>query len=159
MPHPPPPSFPMSRFYLQSQHQVFTTKTGISCHRCMSGVPGGNLVARRRWLLSPCVPAPDVEKWLGMDAPLHLPMGIKVIVGGVIVHPSHDLMRYRGLLVCKACGFRASVLPTGLSKACLRHPTKWGKSNLRAFASGRLPNQLAYWPDIDGRTPRGFLLL
>ena len=94
-----------------------------------------------------------------MDAPLHLPLGVKVMVGGTIVHPSHELMRYRGLLVCKACGFRASVLPTGLAKACLRHPTRWGNSNLRAIASGRLPNQLAYWPDIDGRTPRGFLVL
>ena len=74
---------------------------------------------------------------------------------GILLHATHRLAMYRGLVFCVACGFYAATLVRDLRWQCQclekrQPPTLQGRQNLRRLAAGICP-QGASWPDEQER--------
>ena len=68
-------------------------------------------------------------------------------IGKQVIHVSHDLRLFRGLIFCNTCGCRAQHKLHGLAHQC-SPPTPYGAASLRKLNKGKLPPKLSCWPDV-----------
>ena len=96
----------------------------------------------KHWLTSHCLKnaiAPQVKHiQLASDASIH--------IGNQVVHNSHNLFSYRGLLFCFKCGAFGSKKLNLLSKQC-EQATYTGERALKYILRGDKPPSLTEWPD------------
>ena len=96
----------------------------------------------KHWLTSHCLKnaiAPQVKHiQLASDASIH--------IGNQVVHNSHNLFSYRGLLFCFKCGAFGSKKLNLLSKQC-EQATYTGERALKYIFRGDKPPSLTEWPD------------
>ena len=95
---------------------------------------------RREWLATECTPCTPSRVDVDIDPlrPRVFPLGVQVSVGGRVLHPSHSLEEYRGLIICTKCGHRASVRPKDLVNACMPGPTLRAGGSLASIRCRRL---------------------
>ena len=127
-----------------SEHVAFQAGRGrLACARCRSNFSAScskNLI--RQWLKSPC-------KAIGSSRDKPIPCFDTFHIGTSLVHSTHKLNRYRGLIFCSKCGSLSQGEVLGkLSKTC-QPPTPYGKRNLAHIYDNRPPPGVNHWPLSD----------
>ena len=74
------------------------------------------------------------------DRPKPFPMEL-VTVGNQIVHPTHKLNLFEGIIYCRTCGYKAQTKGGGFLKKlvdpCPKAPaSQYGIESLKAFSEG-----------------------
>ena len=72
---------------------------------------------------------------------------MQVWLAGHLAHPTHDLLHYRGLFVCLACGAMGSTKLRLLVTECPGLYIASGDKVIRRVLQGCLPWGLTQWPD------------
>ena len=132
------PKVPLVRHIADSKHVIVERDSGLLCLACRQTVSMGacHIVS---WLQGHCTPIPT-----------HHDMPMKVCtsgfaVGRQVVHHTHYVCMFKGLLFCSKCGSRGPGKLVHLALPCLP-PTSHGLSVLKAISLGRLPPGLRVWP-------------
>ena len=149
-PRPPQPRHPLSWFVLRSQHAPLVWPHYISCLKCDAFCEGYSLSTARSWLQSACLAADmPMDLIRPTQWPSHkpglIPADCQVRVGGRLLHPSHRLAMYRGLVHCRHCGGYAAHHASKLLRPC-GQMSAFGKRQLSLLSRGLLPDKLAEWP-------------
>ena len=107
------------------------------------------------WLSTPCVSIARSEYVLASSRDfVRIPGRMLVSFKGSLLHATHQLCMYRGLLFCTQCGFYAASIvrhlrwPCAVSRGHLVTPQ--GKRNLDRLAAGLCPI-MARWPNEEQR--------
>ena len=105
----------------------------------------------KAWMSTSC-PSP-LTQVLGADTltrPRPLSSTSPTWLGGFVLHTSHRLYSFRGLVFCNVCGFFASKFPKKLKLPCDQDlpqcPTPQGACNLDRIWKGLLPFGAPGWP-------------
>ena len=69
-----------------------------------------------------------------------------VHLGSRVIHVSHNLYRYRGLIYCLKCGAIGAYQARLLAEPC-EEPTFTGARTLRYLQKDKLPPGIQAWPD------------
>ena len=145
-----PRPLPTSFFAVRSEHSIILSSGSASCARCHLGVNGLPSLLKA-WMSTSC-PSP-LTQVLGANTltrPRPLSNASPTWLGGFVLHPSHRLYSYRGLVFCNVCGFVASKVPKKLKLPCGQDlpqcPTLQGASNLDRLWKGLLPHCSPGWP-------------
>ena len=97
---------------------------------------------------------PGASPWTNMPnnclKPWRLPMASKCVYMGKVIHPSHSISYYRGVVYCNRCGYystgkRSMHLSTGCGMS-VRPSQVVIRDSLR---EGRCPSQIGRWPRAD----------
>ena len=135
-----PPHIPLQDFMVGSSHfaHIPDGADRVHCARCHSSFHVRDRGARA-WLAAPC---PNVGT--DFDRPIHLPYEL-IHIGNRVVHHTHELMSFKGLVYCKRCGTRGTNQLRKLAVEC-EPPTQYGKQSLAKLAGGKLPPNMTRWP-------------
>jgi hypothetical protein len=137
---PPIPKVALETAMFNSSHVCVENEHTVSCARCRSNFSKSNVTLLRSWLGSVCSAIGSSS-----DAPTAL-LYHNIHIGKTIVHHSHSLMMYKGLLYCNRCGCMSKQGKLhGLALAC-GPPKPYGRSNLGRIKRGLLPFRLECWP-------------
>ena len=100
------------------------------------------------------IPESMLKRWV-------LPAGGNkgIVYNGKIVHPSHKLIYYRGLLYCCICGYYTTGTRIHhLARACRMKAPSSQKRLLRCMRAGRAPCPKGVWPlPDDEQCPSGLI--
>ena len=123
----------------KSAHVCYTANNRIFCARCKSNysLHTPNI---RDWLNSPCLAIGT-----DIDRPIPIPYDV-VHIGKLIIHSSHRLHIYRGLVFCNHCGAISRFSKLGLLAQVCQPPKHYGKSNITRLHNGLLPISVDFWP-------------
>ena len=70
-----------------------------------------------------------------------------LVVGCRLLHDTHVLWHFRGILFCSFCGSHATTAPRRLVDPCRLVASALGKRVVRAIMEGNLPTDVDKWPD------------
>ena len=101
--------------------------SGLSCSDAMS------TAARREAAVRPIAFARD---------------GAEVRIGSAILHASHRLLHFRGVVACELCGSYATSRPVAIAHPCCGHPAAEGARVLHRLRAGQLRSALSARPDV-----------
>jgi hypothetical protein len=136
-------SMPAGNMSLESRHELVSPSVSF-CLRCGWGPRHGT--PRSTWLKAPCHGSFALRPAFGLSA-LH---GVRVSghlqIRGAIVHTSHEVLLYKGVYMCTACGYMASRHVKELAKPCGCVITPTRRSGLKKLCRGELPYSLQQWP-------------
>ena len=140
------PRVSLARLVDLSSHTIVESESHIRCVRCLSSFKKSDPQAKR-WLQASCAVVGSAT-----DKPIPI-FYSNVHVGSSIIHHTHKLFTFKGLVYCNKCGCRAgSRVLRGLADRCAP-PTQYGMSSLAAIREGQLPPKLPYWPAEPPLTP------
>ena len=137
----------------RSAHVCFTVNNRVHCARCKSNfsLHTPNL---QDWLNSPCLAIGS-----DIDRPIPIPFDV-VHIGKLVIHSSHKLRIYRGLIFCNKCGSISRYSKLGLLAQICEPPKYYGSNNLVRLNRGQLPINVDVWPaDADNGTQYNMLEL
>ena len=139
---------------LASEHDAIIEANGAHCVLCWTGCGRGTRQLHR-WLLTPCTPIFESDEAQASSRDfVRIPRRMQVQFKGKLLHESHELRMYRGMVFCSLCGFYASNHAKKLLDPCMvaggAERTAQGKSCLRRLAKGLTPHPTVHrWPDMD----------
>ena len=139
----------LSRLVLQSSHVIRVHRNGLSCVRCFGGVATALKAPMEHFLATPCCPPPAIASSVCMPVrplPLLTLPDQRVFVGARVMHSSHRLWHYRGLLICSTCGRFAAFRGRTLPAPCVGHRGPYGTHNWNRLLKGLLPRGCPAWP-------------
>ena len=137
---------------LQTQHTPVIERNGAHCVVCWTG-SGPGTRQLYRWLSTSSSPVhcrADVQA--SSRYFVKLPGSLLINFKGRLLHATHDLCMYRGMVFCAACGFYAGVHAKKLCQPCRvgfegLPRTAQGEACLRRLEAGRTQHPtVLYWP-------------
>ena len=149
---PRPLSTPLGVAVMASQHKFTFFSGSARCYICHESAPSmrSHLMD---WLCSPCKVDPMMAHafFSGTKRPAKVPNHRPVVVGKQVVHDSHKIHVYQGLIFCGACGYYASKRLLNLVNEC--QPLKDHDTIMRvkSLRQGKLPSGLIDWPNSTRR--------
>jgi len=141
----PPERKTLAELFALSSHRPFFEGDRIRCERCADSLPKQGQ-RTREWLGGICVPCGSSHV-----RPTRLQSNT-VTVGKLTSHSSHKSNIFKGLVYCKRCGARGPSKFVALARPCVE-PGANGLRNLEAIRLGKLPDNLAHWPDQSDLRP------
>ena len=137
-----------------TDHEPVIEANGAHCVLCWAGCGRGTRQLHH-WPSTPCMPifeSADAQA-SSLDF-VRLPRRMHVQLKGKLLHESHDLRMYRGMIFCHSCGFYAGNHAKKLTASSLvasgEEPTAQGTACLRRLARGLTPHPtVLMWPDQD----------
>ena len=139
---------------LASEHDAVIESNGAHCVLCWTGCGRGTRQLHQ-WLSTPCTPIFESEFAQASSRDfMCIPRRVQVQFKGKLLHESHDLRMFRGMLFCHMCGFYASNHAKKLLEPCLvatgAERTAQGTACLRRLSRGLTPHPtVVSWPDRD----------
>ena len=149
---PRPISTPLGVAVSASQHKFTFFSNSARCYVCHESAPSkrSHLID---WLNSPCKVDPKMAYafFSGTKRPARLPEHRPVVVGRQVVHESHKLSVYQGLIFCGNCGYYASKRLLNLVHKCDGMKDHDAIMRVKALRSRKLPSGLVDWPNCQRR--------
>ena len=143
---------PLGGHMMASTHSFTRMGKVLHCFKCHKASPRG-LSAIKQWLATECRPDRllNATYTAGTIRPSRIPPGRNVQIGNTLIHPTHNIMVYRGLHFCKVCSCYASKRLLSLAVAC--EPPKSPQDAERrrkavlALLQGKLPRGVPAFPN------------
>ena len=145
------------RELIELGHECYTAgkrQICIKCGDCWSKSQRGRVIAAGQCKRH--IPWTSIPR--SLDSPWKLPRENTIRYRGSIIHRSHSLVYYRGVLYCSLCGNMAVTKVDLLTKGCLLKPKNAAAYyRLKNFKQGKyLSGQ--QWPlALDFQTPMGLV--
>ena len=129
----------------QNTDHVLAVSDGVfRCIACLQSV-GRRAKNVKDWLKTRCIPSYESDRY----KPVPVPPWQAVRIGQTLVHSSHNLFSYRGVICCYDCGFYGSLKTSFLGSPCEGHCTTSSKRARDALLSMNLPPSMKAWPVLD----------
>jgi hypothetical protein len=145
----PPPGPAAAAWRLASSHAPLLAPGGkVLCKRCFQLLPSLSSSAAV-WSGLSCSDAlaADARREAAVRPTAFARDGAEVRIGSAVLHASHRLFCFRGVVACELCGSYATSRPVALARPCCGHPAAEGTRVLRRLRAGLLPAALSAWPD------------
>ena len=132
-------------------HDTRHLEYGLDCERpfCRQcGLAPRGRAARSTWISTGCPQRTTMELRIrALDEARSIPTGCIVLVGNTPLHPSHQLVCYRGMYICCKCAHYAASRVRELNNPCPGISTNIGMTILKRFQQGIPPYGMKAWPD------------
>lgn len=128
---------------VDSQHVLVGSDTSYRCVACLHSMSKKSRKLKE-WLKGPCCPMPICD----VQDPVAIPPWQNILINNVLVHSSHNLFSFRGVVCCYQCGSYGSQKAKYLGDPCSGHCTPTTKVAKDRLLSRQLPPKMARWPRV-----------